>query len=146
VHTSCGHGRYKTTKLGQPGKAGEVRRPLLDEGLTALVALLALVEQHGGVACQLLQTSLAILCGIHGRLDQPQGCWTVSEHLPAPGCRNQVSLCLHRPQHIVILQPVNWQAGILSLQSTETLYVNVKTLGWYEMFTVPCRLPLSSKI
>src|SRR5262249_23364133 len=61
-----------------------VRFALFDERVPALLALLGEVEQEGRIARELLQAGLTITIRIHARLEQPQGCGAVLEHLPAP--------------------------------------------------------------
>src|ERR671913_1718330 len=66
------------------GEPGEVRGPLLDVRVAALLALLAHVEEEVGVVGQLLDAGQAVLVGVEAGLEQAQGEGRQRQHLPAP--------------------------------------------------------------
>src|SRR5918993_2768851 len=66
------------------GELRVVRRPLLDVGVAALLALLAHVEEQVGVVGQLLDAGHAVLVGVEAGLEQAQGEGRQRQHLPAP--------------------------------------------------------------
>ena len=55
------------------GEAAEVRGPVLLEGVAALLALLAHVEEHGGVAGELLESGQSVVGGVEPALQHPEG-------------------------------------------------------------------------
>src|ERR671912_1566686 len=66
------------------GELRVVRRPLLDVGVAALLALLAHVEEQVGVVGQLLEPGQAVLGGVEAGLEEAQRHGRERQHLPAP--------------------------------------------------------------
>src|SRR5215211_7308625 len=62
----------------------EVGLALLVVGVAALLSLRGLVEEEGGVACELLQAGLAVAVGVKGRLEAPDRHLGIGQDLAAP--------------------------------------------------------------
>src|SRR3954464_13509844 len=72
-------------KSGPLRVLGEVRAASLLEGVAALLALLAHVEEQGRVVGELLDAGEAVLGRVEARLEQAQGEGGERRHLAAPG-------------------------------------------------------------
>src|ERR1700733_705247 len=70
--------------LSPPRELGEVGRPLLEVGVTALLRLFAHVEEEVRVVGQLLDPGEAILIGIEARLEHTERERRHDQHLAAP--------------------------------------------------------------
>src|SRR5687767_6315322 len=68
-------------------EAGEVRRPLLQEGVLALLRLVREVVEQRRVAGELLNARQAISIRVEGRLQEPEGKGAHLEDLTAPSYR-----------------------------------------------------------
>ena len=68
-------------------EAAEVGRAVLLEGVAPLLALFAHIEEHGGIACELLETGQAVVGGVQSTLQHPQCQRRQRQHLATPGHR-----------------------------------------------------------
>src|SRR3954454_20445748 len=76
--------RAAVIALRPPRELREVRPPLLHVGVAALLALLGHVEEHGGVAGELLHPREPVAVGVERSLQHPQREGREHEHLSRP--------------------------------------------------------------
>lgn len=75
---------FKGQRSRQSRESTEVGPSLFQVGASALLSFLRLIEHQSGTASHVVDACLAILCCIHGCLQESNGCWTVPQDLSAP--------------------------------------------------------------